>query len=256
MSIRKVFNTPVPSQLCKNVVLFRDGRVMRKHTNIDLPEVEESLKPVNVTRKGRYTIAGESYSASLDFALNFVPRPGEKYNELLHIDGDVGNYMPENLMWVTRGEKMGWHSYLNGGSKNAPIFLECLNFQRKFTSMKEVCETYGVTDGKVRAHLAGYSDYIDAYDEQGFKIELRLRKYEGIERILFWVSDPTTWVVHPKYNNYLVAPEGLVVKLDSDSGLGSPLTNYYNEDNELWVKTGRKELLSKLLKSIFGEQES
>lgn len=59
MSIRKVFNTPVPSQLCKNVVLFRDGRVMRKHANIDLPEVEESLKPVNVTRKGRYTIAGE-----------------------------------------------------------------------------------------------------------------------------------------------------------------------------------------------------
>lgn len=33
-------------------------------------------------------------------------------------------------------------------------------------------------------------------------------------------------------------------------------TMIINEDDELWVKTGRKELLSKLPKSIFGEQES
>lgn len=179
----------------------------------------------------------------LEVAKAYVPNPNpERFTEILHKNGDKQDNDYGNLMWVTPSEKRAWLFDISELNQPRPVFIECVNTQRTYESIAEVVEAHGISTHRVRKAIST-GEPISSGE--------RFREYLGTERLLFWLSNPTTWRRHPKYSNYLVSSDGFVVRLDADGGLGDPLRIRIRPDGTEWIQTKRKEDLGKLLVDTF-----
>lgn len=177
----------------------------------------------------------------------FVPNPNpEVFTSILHKDGNRLNNRAENLMWVTSRERNAWYVDQGYSNRRRSVFINCIETNEFFDSVVDAADRFGVSHATVRRYLKEGKKLKDTYT---------IREYDGTERIKFWLSNPARWAKHPKFSNYLVAEDGLVIRLDSDGGLGDPLRIYIRPDGTRWVKTRRKEDLEKLLDATFGAVE-
>lgn len=236
----------------ENAFVSRDGEfVYFKNDVARSPKLSLSIQN-NYLRSGiRFSsptihFNQKKYTAHVLVAELFVFNPDpDVYTDVLNKSGDANDIRANNLMWVTRNEKLAYdleHGRIN--NRPMPKFYECIDDQKTFSSILAVEKEYGVT----RWHLDKHIDNPTHILECG----KRFRRFEGTERLKYWISDPTDWRVHPKYKGYIVSRDGIVIKRDSDGGLGTVLLNYIRPDGEVWVKTERKENRDALVKQVFG----
>lgn len=193
-------------------------------------------------------VDGIQYQARTIVAMVFVGNPNpEIFDTIISIDGDTSNISAKNLMWGTRAECRAYMVDNGFARYPRPRFIECVDDQTIFNTISEAAAAMDTTPWWIKASL---------HDGSALPNGKNIREFRGTERVIFWTSDPKTWAKHYKYSNYLVAPEGLVIKLDRDGGLGAPLRTYYRPSNtplgNVWVKTDRKEDLKDIMRNTFG----
>ena len=232
-----------PSTIDDRYLVCRDGSIHSFRENPSGGRVMPQHYPAK-SRVPAVAILRNIVRIPTEVATLFVANPDpHRFTEVLHKNTNKSDNRAENLMWVTPSEKLAWEHDMGMSNRSRVTFIECIETQKTYESIREASDAIGTTRPTVMKYLES---------GETMRNGLTLREYRGTERVLFWTSDPNTWAKHPKFSNYLVSVDGLVVKLDSDGGLGEPVRTYIRPDGSMWVKTKRKEELNKLVRQTHG----
>lgn len=139
----------------RNYEISTTGQVRRTGSDVTLNTSlnQRGVRKVNLRVDGRYTTFPVAALVAAEFLRRKNHEPADRFNTVIHLDGDKSNARLENLRWRPRWFTYKYHSQFHNGKRGYIVPILNCETEEIFPTSWFAAIRYGLLDIDIRIHI-------------------------------------------------------------------------------------------------------